>query len=414
MAHKFQITAPTVINACTSTTGWAASSGSLSLAACSDNRYGSTPFLKVASGNNTAVVLDLTLNQQLTGRLAVLIYLEPWTVDPGADDNNTVTGTLYCSNDAGFANYYFKGVTLKCGWNLIQMSRQDAIETNAEEFTWRKVGSPSWGTNMVRVRIRLEPQANNSHNVWICSLRDGAYYKPMIVFGFDDGLANTVNVAKPTMDTYGFKGTAYIISSLVGSSATYMTTSEITTLYNAGWDICNHTKTHQQNVLPTDTLANCTTEIQDCTNYIVAQGWNRRGSAYHFAAPYGEQTYYNATNYRNAITAAGMITARGTQEGVQAPFVDDGFALRCLLPDGSAETLASQQNRIKAAIGAGGSVLLLFHSIVTPADASTKWTPANFTALCQFVYLLKEAGIVDVVTMTEWYERTVGSSALTG
>jgi hypothetical protein len=78
-----------------------------------------------------------------------------------------------------------------------------------------------------------------------------------------------------------------------------------------------------------------------------------------------------------------------------------------MIPDGAAETLANQYERIKACIGHGGVLRILFHNIDASA-AQTSWTVANFTALMAYLYRLQQGGVIDIPTWTEWYEQVKG------
>jgi peptidoglycan/xylan/chitin deacetylase (PgdA/CDA1 family) len=50
--------------------------------------------------------------------------------------------------------------------------------------------------------------------------------------------------ASPILAAYNLNATEYVITDNVGSSSFYMNISQVTTLYNAGWDIGDHTKNH--------------------------------------------------------------------------------------------------------------------------------------------------------------------------
>lgn len=411
--HPLQTATGSTINDCSSTTGWALIAGaSLTLAAPPDSRFGTTPRLLMTSAVNSAAYMDLTLAQVLSGRLAFLMYLDAYDSGAGSTQN-TKSFTVYCSDDAGFSNYYYRSGVLRQGWNLITFSRQDQISTSTEDCTWRKIGSPSWSNNKVRVRVRVEAQSGTATRLYLCNMRDGYYHRPQIILGFDDGLANTVTVAKPTMDTYGLKGVCYIIGSRVDSGGNYASAAQLQTLYDAGWDLSNHSWTHPTGHQADSQATWENNEIIPCRDLLIANGWTRRNCHLHYAAPNGEATYREAGAYRAAI-ANTCLTGRSTVERNMGAYVDDVTSMYCIIPDGSVETLQDQIDRITAATGAGGTIQLLFHEIVTPANSQTKWTPTNFTALMKHLYKLKEGGVIDVPTLTEWYEKVSGQSALTG
>ncbi len=407
MAHPLQITAGSVVNACTSLTGWAATTGAptVALGAPPDTRYGTTPFVKMTSAVATAVAMDLTINQTLTGRLGLLLYVEPWDVGAGSTQNTKVM-TIFASNDAGYANYFQSAFVVRSGWNYVQFSRHTGITSN-EELSWNVgAGTPSWDSAMVRIRIRIEAQTGSATRVYACGITDGYYQKPQVIIDFDDQLISAYTVAFPIMQALNIKGVMNVISSKVEYSAAYCSLAQLQEMYDAGWDMCNHTANHVQSSYYGGTQAYCESEIQTCQDYLVEQGWTRRDCHLHFAAPFGESTYREAAPYRAAIASTGCLTGRTTIERSSGGnFVVDPVLMDCLIPDGSTETLQNQYDRLDACIGSGGVLRFLFHGIVTPADTQLKWTPTNFQALMNKLYLLREGGVIDIPTLTQWYQK---------
>lgn len=364
----------------------------------------------MTSASATAQAIDLTLNQTLSGRMSFLIYVKPW--GPGAGSTqNTKSMTLYVSNDAGYANYYSQSFIVRSGWNLITMSRQSGVATSNEDNAWTATGSPSWSSAMVRIRIRIELQTGSTTEVYVCNIRDGGYSKPQFIIGFDDQLASAYSTAFPLMEEYGIKGTMYVISSLVGSGG-YCTQAQLQEMYDAGWDMGNHTKSHGTGLYAAS-FATCQTEISDCERYLVSQRWTRRNCHLHFASPFGESTYREADAYREAISKL-CLTGRTTQERSMGDCIDDRVLLSALIPDGSTETLQNQLDRITATIGSGGTLFFLFHDIVTSPTTSLHWSTANFEALLAHLRKVRDANIGDAPTLTEWYAKVRHASALTG
>lgn len=405
MAHPHEIVAPTTVNDCTSATDWEAIAGTLTVSEPPSDRYGTTRKLLLTSEVNTAAYMDLTLDQTLSGRLAFLIYLDEFDSGYGSGQN-TKTMTIYCGNDADMVtNFYSKTFTVRHGWQLLVFSRQDQIASSNEECGWAKDGSPSWDSAMVRIRVRIEAVAGTATRMYLCNISDGGYYKPQVIIDFDDNLASAYSTAFPIMEALNIKGTMNVISSKVGVSG-YCTEEELQEMYDAGWDMSNHTKSHVQNSYYGGTYAYCLSEIVDCQNYLKAKGWTRRNCHLHFAAPYGEATYREASAYRQAIVDAGCLTGRSTIERVSSPFSIDPVHANCILPDGVApETAQNQIDRIKTAIGYGGVVRLLFHDIVTPANTQIKWTPTNFQTIMNQLYVWREGGLIDIPTLSQWYQQ---------
>lgn len=406
MAHPLEIVAPTVLNACTSLTGWAAIAGSIALAAPPSTRYGTTPFIKLTSAVNTASIMDLTLNQTIPGRLGVFLYLADYDVGYGSGQN-TATCTVYASNDSGYTNYYFRATILKAGWNFVNFSAAVNSPQTLEDPMWSTSGSPSWGSAMTRIRIRVEARAGTTTNLYVCGINYGGYYKPQVIIDFDDQHYTAYTVAFPIMQAFGIKGTMNVIGNKI-DQANYCTTAQLQEMYDAGWDMCNHTLSHVQGSYYGGTRAYCDSEIQGGESILIAKGWTRSNCHKHFAAPYGESTYREATPYRDSI-AANCLTGRTTVEraGVMSS-IDDRVNIYSVIPLGTTEAVAIQTARIDGVVGSGGVLRFLFHQILTPADLDLKYAVADFTTIMQKLYLLKQSNTIDCPTWTEYYDKVAG------
>jgi peptidoglycan/xylan/chitin deacetylase (PgdA/CDA1 family) len=63
---------------------------------------------------------------------------------------------------------------------------------------------------------------------------------------FDDGRSSMYSDGYPILNTAGMAATCYITSGNVDTTGSYVTSSNLQTLYSAGWDIGNHTSNHIQ------------------------------------------------------------------------------------------------------------------------------------------------------------------------
>lgn len=400
MSHPLQLVEGSVVNSCLSTTGWSAITGNLSLDAPPNDRYGSAPCVKCTSGVNANGIIDLTLNQTLTGRMGFLIYLDEQDVAAG-NTNNTTDCLLYVANDAGYTNFFTRTVTLRIGWNYIQIGRATPGGSSVKETDWQSSGSPSWASPMTRIRIRANAKANTANRFWVRTIRDGDYHKPIVIFDFDDAYSDVYTEAFPLLTALGMRGTINVISSQVGQSG-FMTEAQLNEVYEAGWDLCNHTKTHEPNK-HSESYAYWDGEISDCEEYLRSRGWTRRNCHTHFASPYGAYTHRQAGAYRQAVSDL-CESARTIVERPMSAWVDDPMFTGCIMQYGPTETTAQVLERLNACISHGGVFRFLCHFIRTPADQDTIITPTHFQTFAKHVYRLREAGMLDVMTYTEWYE----------
>ncbi|MBE3140926.1 MAG: polysaccharide deacetylase family protein [Thermoplasmata archaeon] len=294
---------------------------------------------------------------------------------------------IYFSSTTNFSKFYVATVTaanVHNGWNFVSFQRTDFTTTTSE----------SWDNTMVRFRISVSPATDQIATVYYDSLYYGIITKPKVIINFDDGYATVFNIAYPYMENYGFKGTNYIISTLIDSSGK-MTLENLTTLYNNGWDISNHTATHPD--LTTLTEAEQEAEIQTCNDYLVTNGFVRNSMNKHFATPGGQSD----SNTLLALAAQGVKTSRegfGSNVDIyEIPFPYDIPSLSIY----NTTSLATAEGYIDTVIASGGMIILLFHTLVETPSVSTQWGIADFEDLMD--YLNTKKSQVDVVTMSEWY-----------
>ena len=68
-----------------------------------------------------------------------------------------------------------------------------------------------------------------------------------IIFTFDDGKTSQYLLAMPILEAAGFKGTAYVYrDSIVAGQSGTMNLTQLRDLYAKGWDIGNHTTSHEE------------------------------------------------------------------------------------------------------------------------------------------------------------------------
>jgi len=128
-----------------------------------------------------------------------------------------------------------------------------------------------------------------------------------IILTFDDGWSSQYEAYKQ-LKQFNFKGTLYIISSLIGKEDR-LTLDNLKDVYNNGWDICNHT-VHHDNLTKVSTKR-AYDEIYGCSAWILGHGFKRDMGYKHLAYPEGG---YN-DNIINILKKQGFLTARTTNPG---------------------------------------------------------------------------------------------------
>lgn len=337
-----------------------------------------TNSLKLTSGSGTFSQITKTISLDLS-RAGNIYY---WVYIPSLAEISDIR--LLISSSTTFTTYFQLNVSaLHEGWNKIYIGRDQ----------WTNVGGESWANTMVRIRIRLVANASVVAVAYLDSLTYGEYSRPKCVISFDDIFATVYTIAFPYMRARGLKGTMYLAQDLCNSSATYATTAQIQEIYNTGWDVSNHTKTHGN--LSNMTLAVQTAEINDCNDWILSNGWSRNGGYKHIAYPGGA---YNA-NTELALSAAGMLTGRTIINRTQSHESDTNWLLtrQALI---NSTTLAVAKGYIDRTIAEGGCIQLNFHDLVDTPGVAVEYGIDDFKAVID--YLIKKQSEIDVVTLTEW------------
>jgi peptidoglycan/xylan/chitin deacetylase (PgdA/CDA1 family) len=216
-----------------------------------------------------------------------------------------------------------------------------------------------------------------------------------IVFTFDDGWADQRTNAFPIMQAAGFKGTAYIMrDSTINSEPDMMNMSQVNDLYNAGWDISNHTTNHDDNGGDTSAarLATLTTEYQENQQWIISNGWTR--GAYHVCYPSGAFSDQLIT----ILKGMGVLTGRSVIYGNQSIPVTDFFRI----PVQYVETgnVAEVKASVDSAIQTGSTVVLMIHR-VEPTAGDLVTITSDFQNIVDYVKSKNDS--IAVMTMSEWY-----------
>lgn len=213
-----------------------------------------------------------------------------------------------------------------------------------------------------------------------------------ILFTFDDGRASVYTAAYPVLAAAGLAATAYIIRSRVGTAG-YMTEEQILELDAAGWDIANHTVSH--NTLKGASEAAQEAEMSGCADYLDGLGLTR--ASHHVAYPYGESD----ANTLTALAATGMLTGRkfasGSPSYVPVASTYDAFAGFNLGTDANG-TLAKAEQWLQPTTA--GKIAVFVGHYVDDSGGPYAWTPNDLASLAAYA---KTCG-APIVTISQLYD----------
>lgn len=272
----------------------------------------------------------------------------------------------------------------------------------------------SWSNAQKRFIVRVCPIPGRSVTVKVCPAYQVDRAIPTVLFDFDNGYDSVLDVAYPILEAAGFKAStgvnsAYVGHAGVGGGAQHLTLSRMTEadleeLYEAGWDLNNHTETHAGgDGLRSLTYAQNLTEIGNCQSWLEERGFTR-GSR-HLVFPSGT---FSAANTFPAMTVCGVLSARlwGLNEYSKCGYATfPVWSLGCITPHDytSGMTVAQTCAAIDESVAAGGSIAICFHNISDTIVTNYDMSIANFQAIVNHVASKR----VRVVTRSELYEGFV-------
>lgn len=363
-------------------TGWASDNGLDTTVNNSQDYFksgtGSVKFTVGAGRANGS--FTKTINQRITsGVYSIWVYI----VDP-SKLGSTGLG-FFISSTTDFSKYFtctFPASGLHKGWNKLQINQSKFAATGGEV----------WDNTMVRLRIRLYADGTNACTAYFDRWNMSEYSKPKIMIQFDDCFQSAFDEGYAYMQDRGLKGTFFVINTAIGA-VSYMTLANLNTVYSNGWDLGTHglddlTTLPDQATMESDVATN--------RNYLINNGFTR--ASMHYAYPSGS---FNNT-VESAISNQGMVTGRSVQIRVQSLEPDERLRLNSV-SIANTTTLATAKGYIDNAIAAGGMYTIAFHQLVATADALNKWVISDFQALIDYILLKKRQGLLDVVTVSEWY-----------
>lgn len=398
---------PVLLDPGTSGTYWAVSSGVTETTGAITNPDGISRTLVRFPGTaaNTTAFIDWVPGGTLT--------IPPWA--QGIEFDVYVTGSDFATKAA---NGYELTVQVRnsAGTQVLQavtlmLSQQwQRVRINKADFSVL-AGTPVWGdsTAFDRIRVRLQGYASHTHDIYCGPLSWAGVDRAKICVAFDDIGISVYNTAFPIMRARGIPGSNSVISDAIGQSAwngyDRCSVAQLLEMNRAGWDCISHTKSHQSGVLPTALQSACAVEIETPRDAIISNGLGNGISEYLLAAPYGEF----GTNYWAAADAAGVKLFRGTymvNASNIVPVGDTFLGMTRSVPCLSVLNTSSTANVLAAVDSVartGGSLILLFHHVVTTPGTSIEYSTANFTTVMDGLVDASRRMNFDLVNMTQMY-----------
>lgn len=384
----------TVFDNCSALTNWSATFAStISL----DATYGIKMTATAATGS---CHMSKTINTYLgdTESIDFLLYIPDLT--------NIASVVFYLSNaTSGLASnsysatfYNNPNIQLTLGWNRISIPRARFAQT----------GATNWNTNMQTVRILVNIQNNAAPIIYLKEIKRNKKCRKLAVITSDDGFAGAATFLPSYFNSLNSGGGRHSFGILVSKgyaeqgdanpgSSLYATTAQLQAVYDAGYELCNHTVNQIDNV-KNYTTQQMIDEILGNEQWLLSKGWTR-GST-HFAYPGPGLSWSRAaidwilanTNIKSARTSLNIYASNPYPEVMQLPQVS--------IPDiGFFYGTTYAQYQIDMAADCGASIFLSCHDIRDTNVHGLSILTSAF-GLCMD-YVLKKG--FELVAPEEWY-----------
>jgi peptidoglycan/xylan/chitin deacetylase (PgdA/CDA1 family) len=168
-------------------------------------------------------------------------------------------------------------MSLEEGWNHIRIPK--------EVYEVKSTGVTDWNSALNHYIIVM-PAATGADGavVYWAEIGMNRIQKNYACLCFDDGFAGVYDNLHPWLVEQNIPANLFMPVHRVDTEG-YLTTTKINNMANSGmWEICNHSINEPNNL----NLATPETQIAEytgCRDWIIANGWNRKGSAETFATP---------------------------------------------------------------------------------------------------------------------------------
>ena len=238
------------------------------------------------------------------------------------------------------------------------------------------------------IQIRIDVSPAMTGEVYLDKLEQISSDKGNIIFTMDDQWDTQYSEAFRILSQYGFKGNIAVIPTKV-AELNYMTLPQLQEVYEAGWDLVNHTYNHPN--LSTLTKEEQRTELVDTRNWLNTNGFDR-GSDF-VIYPYGG---YNQNTF-DVMEEEGMKYGRSLITGLESNpslslYETRGYNLTPNI------TVEQAKGMIDGAIATGTTLQFINHRFGNSED-SMYYSIDKYQEIVDYVY--QKRNEINVITINE-------------
>ena len=221
-----------------------------------------------------------------------------------------------------------------------------------------------------------------------------------VIFIMDDGWETQYTEGYRILDKYNLKGNIGVISDAVGTPD-YANEDQLNEMYQRGWDLINHTKTHAD--LNTLSKKKQREEILDAKKWLGSKGYTRGEKA--FIYPYGS---YNDETL-DILEEEGFIWARSVMDGENNELSYEAKTMN-LVTHLDPELV---KDRVDTAMENKSTLLFMSHKFGDEVDEYDMFYDVeSFEEIVSYVSEKKEKGLINVLTVSEYLEISKDKQSL--
>ncbi len=275
-----------------------------------------------------------------------------------------------------------------------------------------EAGAPSWN-NVTRMEFVVAYKEGNLTSINVDRVAFNTSGKAKLLFTFDDAWLSVLTRGKPILDGKGFKGTTWVNKEAAEGhwdDGAFMDINDLQEIYEAGWDIGNHTVEH-----PDDESQYSDEQLRE--QYLVNQEWMETNGwlrgARHVCYPSGSYS----DRLINILQEIGVKSARTTVHGITPTPVTDMYKLKCAAVGRDTNIDQYVLGEIDRAVKTGSTLFLMLHRVEVspePDDGINNYgqitvSTADLQRIVDYADEFVQSGDLDVVTISEWFESYLGN-----
>jgi PKD repeat protein/peptidoglycan/xylan/chitin deacetylase (PgdA/CDA1 family) len=231
-------------------------------------------------------------------------------------------------------------------------------------------------------------------------------YPRAVLFTFDDARASVYTTGYPIFKNHGYNATFYVVTNLIGEGndpgQPTINRYQLEELYYDGWDIGDHTRSHEYFVTDSLDLSEQEAEILDGKEKLDTWGFTRASN--HLAFPGGQYD----SNTALAMTSVGMLTGRTVESFplTVPPLNNDVFHLTGVRADLD-PAYEDEQYTYLESLSSDNVVIYLTHGVDDPGANATTITSGMLENMLDYM----DTHQIPVWTITQLYANISASGS---